>query len=132
MSLVKVWTDVGKARNVSLLAKIVENISDTSFRVKYLSKTEEEYKGCTIWRYEDDAYDIDDEYITEYMMTDDEQEIGYRPVPGDEGAFIRMDDDTEYIPSSDDETEDLDDEELEAEDLEAEDCEDDCASEYEE
>ena len=131
MSLVKVWTDVGKARNVSLLAKIVENISDTSFKVKYLSKTEEEYKGCTIWRYEDDSYDIDDEYITEYIMTDDEQDIGYRPVSGDEGAFILMDDDTEYIPSSDDETEDLDDEDLEednCEDLE----EDDCASEYEE
>jgi hypothetical protein len=65
------------------------------------------------------------------MMTDDEQEIGYRPVPGDEGAFILMDDDTEYIPSSDDETEDIDDEELEDEDLEDVE-EDDCASDYEE
>jgi len=131
MSLVKVWTDVGKARNVSLLAKIVENISDTSFRVKYLSKTEDEYKGCIIWRYEDETYDIDDEYITEYMMTDDEHEIGYRPVPGDEGAFILMDDDTEYIPSSDDETDDLDDdnEDDDCEDLEEE---DDCVSDYEE
>lgn len=137
MSLVKVWTDIGKGKNVSLLAKIVEE-GETTFKVKYLSKTDEEYRGCTVWRYEDDVYEIDHDYITEYLMTDLETEIGYKPISSEEGAFIQIDEDSEYIPSSeDDETDDDDGSDLEdevyEEDVEEDQCdEEDCASDYEE
>jgi hypothetical protein len=132
MSLVKVWTDVGKGKNVSLLAKIVEQ-DDKIIRVRYLSKTEEDYRGCNVWRYEDETYDIDHDYITEYLMTDSESDIGYKPIVSDDGAYILIDEDSEYIPSSeDDDSEDDDDDGLEEEDYEEDEPEEDCVSEYEE
>ena len=134
MSLVKVWTDVGKGKNVSLLAKIVEE-DDQVIRVRYLSKTDEDYRGATVWRYEDETYEIDHDYITEYLMTDSEIDIGYKPIVSEEGAFIMIDEDSEYIPSSEDDETD-DDEDLDEEDYEDEAIEDEpgdeCVSDYEE
>ena len=128
MSLVKVWTDIGKGKNVSLLAKIVSQ-DNKKIKIRYLSKTDEDYKDCTVWRYEDDTYEVDDDYITDYLMTDDEFEVGYKAIPSEEGAFIFYDSDSEYLPTSDDEVSS----ESDKEEVDDEYDEDDgCVSEYDE
>ena len=70
-------------------------------------------------------------------MTDHETEIGYKPVPLDDGGFIQIDEDSEYIPSSEDDETDEDDDDLEEESYEEDDVvedqyEENCASDYEE
>ena len=105
MSLIRVWTDVGTGKNVSLVARIVET-NDAIFSIQYLSPTEDKDKhGCTIYRYEDDIYQIDDDSITHYLDTDDESDIGFKQI--DTGAWIRIDEesDDDYVPSEDDEDE---------------------------
>jgi hypothetical protein len=107
MSLVKVWTDTGKGKPVSLLAKIVES-DPPNITIRYLSKTEEEYKGCSIWRYEDETYVIDDDSITEWLETDDELEAGFKTIPDDPEGFIFYESDSDYVPSDDDDEDDDD------------------------
>jgi len=129
MSLVRVWTDVGADKNVSLVARIIET-NGPIFTIQFLSPTESKDKhGCTIYRYEDDTYQIDDDSITHYLDTSDEGEVGFVSVG--EGEWIRTSDesDEDYIPSeedSDDDEEDEEDEEdFEDDDVEEDDVEDD-------
>ena len=118
MSLVKVWTDTGKGKPVALIAKIVES-NPPKMTIKYLSKTDEEYKGSTVWRYEDETYEVDDDSITEWLETDDELEIGYKILPHDPEAFVYYESDGDYVPSDDECSDDDEDEEsLEDEDYE--------------
>jgi hypothetical protein len=99
MSLVRVWTDTGNNKPSALLAKIVEHKTPV-YVIRYLSRTDEEHKGCTIWRYEDETYEIDDDSITEWLETDDELEVGFKSI-GD--GFIFYDSDADYVPSDEDE-----------------------------
>ena len=129
MSLVRVWTDVGSDKNVSLVARIIET-NGPIFTIQFLSPTEIKDKhGCTIYRYEDDTYQIDDDSITHYLDTSDEGDVGFVSVG--EGEWIRTSDesDEDYIPSEedsdDDEEDEEDQEEFEEEDLEEDDVEDD-------
>ena len=129
MSLVRVWTDVGSDKNVSLVARIIET-NGPIFTIQFLSPTETKDKhGCTIYRYEDETYQIDDDSITHYLDTSNEGDIGFVSV-GD-GEWIRTSDesDEDYIPSeedSDDDEEDEEDEEdFEEDDVEEDDVEDD-------
>ena len=129
MSLVRVWTDVGSDKNVSLVARIIET-NGPIFTIQFLSPTEIKDKhGCTIYKYEDDTYQIDDDSITHYLDTSDEGDVGFVSV-GD-GEWIRTSDesDEDYIPSeedSDDDEEDEEDEEdFEEDDVEEDDVEDD-------
>ena len=129
MSLVRVWTDVGSDKNVSLVARIIET-NGPIFTIQFLSPTEIKDKhGCTIYRYEDETYQIDDDSITHYLDTSNEGDIGFVSV-GD-GEWIRTGDesDEDYIPSeedSDDDEEDEEDEEdFEEDDVEEDDVEDD-------
>lgn len=94
-SLVRVWTDVGARKPVPLLAKIVEK-DGIILVIRYLS---EEPDG--IWRYEDDTYEVEDcpESIAEYMNTEREEDVGFKP---SEDGFIKMESDDDYIPDSDD------------------------------
>jgi hypothetical protein len=112
MSLVRVWTDIGTGKNVSLVAKIIET-NGTLFTIQYLSPTEDKTKhGCTIYRYEDDTYQIDDDSITHYLDTDDETDAGF--ILTGKGEWIRSSDesDDDYVPSEEeDEEEDEEDEE---------------------
>ena len=127
MSLIRVWTDVGNGKNVSLFAKIIET-DGTLFTIQYLSPTEDKTKhGCTIYRYEDDTYQIDDDSITHYLDTEDESDIGFILV--NKGEWIRSSDDSDddYIPSED-EDEDEEDEEEEYE--EEDDIEEEFEDEY--
>jgi len=124
MSLVRVWTDTGNKKPSALLAKIVEH-NTPIYVIRYLSRTDEEYKGCAIWRYEDETYEVDDDSITEWLETDDELEVGFKSI-GD--GFIFYDSDADYVPS--DEEDDTTSEEGEEEDFE-EDFEED-ESEYDE
>jgi hypothetical protein len=118
MSLVRVWTDTGGKNPSALLAKIVE-YNTPIYVIRYLSRTDEEYKGCTIWRYEDETYEVDDDSITEWLETDDELEVGFKSI-GD--GFIFYDSDADYVPS--DEEDDTTSEEFSEEDFEDDEDED--------
>jgi ribonuclease E len=120
MKLVRVWTDVGSEKNVSLVARIIET-NGPLFTIQFLSPTENKNKhGCTIYKYEDETYQIDDDSITHYLDTSDEGDIGFVSIG--EGEWIRTSDesDEDYIPSE----EDSDDDEEDEEDLEDEDVDD--------
>jgi hypothetical protein len=131
MSLVRVWTDVGSDKNVSIVARIIET-NGPIFTIQFMSPTETKDKhGCTIYRYEDETYQIDDDSITHYLDTSDEGDIGFVSVG--EGEWIRTGDesDEDYIPSEEDESDDEEDDEEEDDDVvdeeefEEEDIEDD-------
>jgi hypothetical protein len=135
MSLVRVWTDIGSDKNVSLVARIIET-NGPIFTIQFLSPTETKDKhGCTIYRYEDETYQIDDDSITHYLDTSDEGDVGFIPVG--EGEWIRTGDesDEDYVPSeeeSDDDEEDEeddDDDDVDEEEFE-EDVEDDVEDDY--
>lgn len=105
MSLVRVWTDIGLEKNVSLVARIIHSTGDT-FTIKFLSPTEEKDKhGRIIYRYEDDVYEIDDDSITHYLDTELEEDIGFKQY--DETGWFRIDDDSDedYVPSESEEEE---------------------------
>jgi hypothetical protein len=111
MKLVRVWTDVGSEKNVSLVARIIET-NGPIFTIQFLSPTETKDKhGCTIYRYEDETYQIDDDSITHYLDTSDEGDIGFVSIG--EGEWIRTSDesDEDYIPSEEDSDDDEEDEE---------------------
>ena len=124
MTLVRVWTDVGSDKNVSLVARIIET-NGPIFTIQFLSPTETKDKhGSTIYKYEDETYQIEDDSITHYLDTSDEIDIGFVAV-GD-GEWIRTSDesDEDYVPSEeDDDDEDEDDDE--EEDIEEDDVDDD-------
>jgi hypothetical protein len=129
MKLVRVWTDVGSDKNVSLVARIIET-NGPIFTIQFLSPTETKDKhGCTIYKYEDEMYQIEDDSITHYLDTSDEGDIGFVSIG--EGEWIRTSDesDEDYIPSeedSDDEEDEEDEEgEFEEEDFGEDDVEDD-------
>lgn len=132
MKLVRVWTDVGSEKNVSLVARIIET-NGPIFTIQFLSPTETKDKhGCTIYRYEDETYQIDDDSITHYLDTSDEGDVGFVSIG--EGEWIRTSDesDEDYIPSEEDD-DDEEEEEDEEDDIEEEDFEDDCEEDdYEE
>jgi hypothetical protein len=133
MKLVRVWTDVGSEKNVSLVARIIET-NGPIFTIQFLSPTETKDKhGCTIYKYEDETYQIDDDSITHYLDTSDEGDIGFVSIG--EGEWIRTGDesDEDYIPSEedsdDDDEEDEEDDEVDDEEFE-EDIEDDVEDDY--
>jgi hypothetical protein len=132
MSIVRVWTDVGSDKNVSLIARIIET-NGPIFTIQFLSPTENKDKhGCTIYKYEDETYQIEDDSITHYLNTSNEEDIGF--VSAGEGEWIRTGDesDEDYIPSEEDD-DDEEEEEDEEDDIEEEDFEDDCEEDdYEE
>ena len=114
MSLVRVWTDIGTGKNVSLVARIIES-DGTNFTIQFLSPTEDKDKhGCTIYKYEDETYIIDDDSITHYLNTEDETEIGFKQVNA--GEWIRTDEesDDDYVPSEEEEETEEEDEEDDA------------------
>jgi hypothetical protein len=134
MKLVRVWTDVGSEKNVSLVARIIET-NGPIFTIQFLSPTETKDKhGCTIYRYEDETYQIDDDSITHYLDTSDEGDVGFVSIG--EGEWIRTSDesDEDYIPSeedSDDDEEEDEEDDLEDEDVDdEEDFEDDVEDDY--
>jgi len=115
MNLVRVWTDVGSDKNVSLIARIIET-NGPIFTIQYMSPSENKTKhGSTIYKYEDETYQIDDDSITHYLDTNDEGDIGFVSV-GD-GEWIRTGDesDEDYVPSE--EESDVDEEDVDEEDF---------------
>lgn len=109
MSLVRVWTDVGSDKNVSLVARIIET-NGPIFTIQFLSPTEIKDKhGCTIYKYEDETYQVDDDSITHYLDTSDEGDIGFVVVG--EGEWIHTGDesDEDYVPSEEDDDDDEED-----------------------
>ena len=110
MALVRVWTDIGARKPVALLAKIEEK-DGVILTIRYLSETA---KG--VWAWEDDTYDIDDDSIAEDLKTDVIEDLGYRAF-GDEGSYVKCEEDDDYVPgTSDEESDDEDDDEEDEED----------------
>ena len=134
MKLVRVWTDVGSEKNVSLVARIIET-NGPIFTIQFMSPTETKDKhGCTIYKYEDETYQIDDDSITHYLDTSDEGDVGFVSIG--EGEWIRTSDesDEDYIPSeedsdSDDEEDPEDEDGVDDEEFD-EDIEDDVEDDY--
>lgn len=93
--LVKVWTELPSGRMTGLIAKVVSE-EGPDMTIQYLSKTDELDHGCAVYRYEDQTYVVQDDSILEYFGTDDENEIGYKPVPD---GFVKYDSDSDYVPS---------------------------------
>lgn len=133
MSLVRVWTDVGADKNVSLLARIVET-NGPIFSIQFLSPTENKTKhGSTIYKYEDEVYQIDDDSITHYLDTNDECDVGFVSVGASEWIRTSDESDEDYVPSeeeSDDDEED-DEEEDAGDEEEFEEDVDDVEDDYE-
>ena len=104
--LVRVWTDVGQKKPKPLLARII-NTKSKMYTIQYLSPTEDKLKGRTIYRYEDETYEIDDDSIYEYLSLSNEQDMGFTEI---ENGYIKADSDEEYMPSDGSENEETDDE----------------------
>lgn len=98
--LVKVWTELPSGKRKGLLARIFEQ-KGPIMTIRYLSQTEDRDHGCTVWRYEDQTYDIDDDSVMEYMGTEDETDIGFKRV---HDGFVEYSSDSEYVPTSDEES----------------------------
>ena len=116
MSLVKVWTDIGKKAPVPLIAKIIER-DGPILTIKYLTEGKDK-----IWKYEEDTYDIEEDSIAEHFKTDDEGLLGFKLL--DDGTYIHIQDDNsddEYMPEEDEEDSDEEDSD---DDLDDEDDED--------
>jgi hypothetical protein len=105
MSLVRVWTNVGQKKPKDLLAKIFSSTEGPMYTVRYLVSMSEEDR--TLYRYEDDEYEIDDDSVAEWLGIDDETDLGYVLV--DEGTWIKEDLDSDYVPEEES-TDDIDDE----------------------
>jgi hypothetical protein len=125
--LVRVLTDNGGPKPVPLLARVVEE-RDNSYTIVYLSPSEEKDHGRTIYRYESDTYDIDDDYVVEYI--DDEGQAGFEPAKTTDGWIKHVyDSDDDYEPSDEDcdspSDDDVDDDEDPDEDFENEYVDDD-------
>jgi hypothetical protein len=123
MALVRVYTDIGEPKPVELFAKIFKTVKKTH-QVKYLSPTgNHDALGKEIYNYESVMYEIDDKSITQYLQTDDEENIGFKKT---EDGFIKLsDEESEYEPSesSSDDEDDSDDESVVTEE---EEIDDDC------
>jgi hypothetical protein len=125
MSLVKVYTDVGLDKPVELYAKIFKR-NKKVYNIKYLSPTNNMTNGKTIYNYENIMYEVDESSITAHLKTDDEYDIGFKKV---EDGFIKLSDsDSEYEPSSTDDSESIsldEDETADEEEYETSEYEDD-------
>jgi hypothetical protein len=125
MTIVKVYTDIGKDKPVILYAKIFNKVKKNVYQIKYLSPTSATYRGKTLYNYETVAYEVDESSITAHLDTDDEEVVGFTRV---DNGFVKCGDDTDsdYEPGessdSDSGTESLVDDEEE----EASEVEDDC------
>jgi hypothetical protein len=130
MSLVRVWTNVGQKKPKALLAKIFSTAEGPEYTIRYLSSvSEEDDKGRTVFRYEDETYQVDEDSIAEWLGTDEETDIGYTLL--DDGSWIKGDQDSDYFPDSSDEDETDDEEEDDPTDDEEDELEDDFEDEEE-
>lgn len=103
MSLIRVWTDVGADKPANLIARITKEHTDGTYTIQYFSQTNERDRGRTIYRYEEDTYEIDDESVTEYLNTNDESIIGFVLVGEDMWVReVTNSDDEDYVPSDED------------------------------
>jgi hypothetical protein len=124
--LVRVWTDIGQKKPKPLLARIVNSKSKV-YTIQYLSPTEDRLKGKTLYRYEDETYEVDDDSIYEYLNLSTEFDMGFVEV---DGGYVKDDSDEEYVPSDPEEEEDFDEDDSD-DDSDEEDDEEGEFDEYE-
>jgi hypothetical protein len=128
--LVRVWTDVGQKKPRPLLARIINSKSKV-YSIQYLSPTEDRIKGRTLYRYEDETYEVDDDSIYEYLSLSTEFDMGFVEV---DGGYIKDDSDEEYVPTdqSGDDEDDYDEDDDSDEEADEEEFEDEGDYETEE
>jgi hypothetical protein len=80
------------------LAKIVENLENGNFMIKYLSPYKDSEK---LYKYEKDIYEIEPEMISCFHETEDEADVGYTQV---ERNLFERDSDSDYDPDTDEES----------------------------
>jgi hypothetical protein len=121
MSLVRVWTNVGQKKPRALLAKIFSTEEGPVYTMRYLSSVSED--GRTIFRYEEDSYQVDDDSVAEWLGTDDETDLGFIQI--DDDSWVKEDNDSDYVPDSSEEEDSTDEEEDEEDEDEEEEENDD-------
>jgi hypothetical protein len=97
------------------LAKVVENLENGNFMVRYLSPYKDSEK---MYKYEKKCYEIEPETVSVFHDTDDLTELGYTQI---ERNLFEKDPDSEYDPST--EESESDDEECVDSDEEFVECE---------
>jgi hypothetical protein len=128
MSLVRVWTNVGQKKPKALLAKIFSSAEGPVYTIRYLSAdSEEDEHGRLVHRYEDETYEVDDDSVAEWLGLDDEVDLGFTRI--EEGAWVKGDPDSDYIPDSSDEDDTDEDEDEPTDDEEEEMDEEDYGGE---
>tara|TARA_R110002072_G_scaffold284273_1_gene448267 strand:+ start:1994 stop:2332 length:339 start_codon:yes stop_codon:yes gene_type:complete len=82
------------------IAKVVEELDNGNFMVRYLSP----YKDSdNTYKYEKKSYEVEPDMISMFHETEDEADIGYTKI--DRNLFEK-DSDSEYEPSTDEESDD--------------------------
>jgi ribonuclease E len=89
--------------------------------MRYLSSVSED--GRTIFRYEEDSYQVDDDSVAEWLGTDDETDLGFIQI--DDDSWVKEDNDSDYVPDSSEEEDSTDEEEDEEDEEEEEEENDD-------
>ena len=87
------------------LAKVVEDLDNGNFMIKYLSPYKDSEK---MYKYEKKCYEIEPDMISVFHDTGDEADLGYTQI---ERNLFEKDSDSEYDPSTESDTESDDDEE---------------------
>ena len=82
------------------IAKIVEELDNGNFMVKYLSPYKDSEK---MYKYEKKVYEVEPDMISAFHDTEDESDLGYTKI---ERNLFEKDSDSEYEPSTDGESED--------------------------
>jgi len=98
--LVRVLTDTGDPKPSALLAKVIEE-RENDYVIQFLTRSDDIDHGRTVYRYEDETYVVDDDYIIEYL--DDEGDAGFVQTTADIGFWVKKSSDADYEPGSDDE-----------------------------
>ena len=100
-TIVDVLNEIGGGRTADLVAKIVGE-SQNSFTIRYLSPTKSLHGDKAIYKYEEKTYEVDKECISGYYDSTNEEDAGFIKV---DGGWIQSDNDSDYTPSEEPETE---------------------------
>ena len=102
-TIVDVLNELDDGTAVDLIAKIV-GVTDTTFTIRYLSPTSKMFdEEHQIYKYEKEVYEIDKECVSGYYDSMEEEDAGFEKVTG---GWIQADHNSDYQPSSSDESSD--------------------------
>jgi hypothetical protein len=101
MTLVDVLVELDDGTQTTMLANIVAERKD-SYTVVYMSPTKKTWEdGRTIYRWEDDCYEIDKESVSGFYDSTNEADADMIEV---ENGWIKNNTDSDYEPSGSDDS----------------------------